>query len=151
MHAAESIEARALHQLDAIAERVENMRAAEVADGGVGARGQAGALTRGDDIVEVVDSQSGMRAASGVKIGVGFNTEMQIHRSSHKPDAIASSHGGGFRLFGETKDTNVKRARGFLAAGGNRDLYVIEIKDWHRVLPREADRCPPWRNTEVAA
>ena len=40
----------------------------------------------------------------------------------------------GFSLLGETENADVKRARGFFAARGDRDLDVIETKDWHRVM-----------------
>jgi hypothetical protein len=42
---------RPFHQLDAITERVENMRAAKVADGRVGYCGECRALARSDDFV----------------------------------------------------------------------------------------------------
>src|SRR5580704_12350420 len=136
-----SVWSRDFHQLDAIAEGIENVRATEVGDRSVGARGKTCALARGDDIVEVIDGQSGMRAPGGVKIGVGFDAEMQIHRTGHEPDAVAPGQRGRLLLLGEAENANVKRASGFFAAGRNRDLHVIEAKDWHCLSMVEVVRC----------
>src|SRR5579863_5948020 len=84
-----------------------------------------------------------MRAPGGVKIGIGFDAEMQIHGSSHEPDAVASGHLGRLLLLGETQNANVKRASGFFATSGNRYLHVIEAKDWHCLSIAEVGRRPP--------
>jgi hypothetical protein len=67
------------HQLDAVAEGIEDVCTAIAADGSVGASGEACAFTRRDDFVEIVDGERGMRAPGCVKIGVGFDAEMKIH------------------------------------------------------------------------
>jgi hypothetical protein len=84
----------AFRQLDAVAEGVEDVRAAEAIDGRVFARGKSGALAGQDDFVEIVDGEGGMSTACGVKIGVSFNTDVKIHRACCEPDAVASGHRG---------------------------------------------------------
>jgi hypothetical protein len=131
------------HQLDAIAERIENVRAAKVSDGRVFARGEALALALRDDFVEIVHGESRVCTSGGVKIGIGFDAEMEIHGTRHEPDAVAAGQRGRLLLLGEAEDADVKRARGFFAAGGNRDLHVIEAKDGHFVFQKEAGRRLP--------
>src|SRR5580704_9227172 len=138
-----SVGVRVFHQLDAIAEWIEDVCAAKVADGRVGARREACALACGHDFIEIVDGERGMRAPRGVKIGVGFDTEMQINGSRDQPDALAPGHRCRLLLFGETENADVKRTRGFFAAGRNRDLHVVEAKDWHGAHPMEAVRRRP--------
>jgi hypothetical protein len=138
----ESVEGRAFHQFDAIAEGVENVRAAEAADRRVGAGGQTRAFACGDDLVEVIDGECGVRASSGVKIGVGFDAEMQIYGTGHEPDAVASGQRGRLLLFGKTEDADVERASSFFATSGDSYLHVIEAKDRHRVIAELGRRRP---------
>ncbi len=126
-----------LHELNAVAEWIEYVRAAIVGDWCVGAGRESGTFARCDDFVEIIDGECGMCAPRCVKIRVGFNAEMQIHWAGDEPDAVASGHRCGLGLFGETKNADVERASGVFAAGGDGDLHVIEAKDWHRVLPLE--------------
>lgn len=137
-----SLRSCALHQLDAIAEGIEDVRATEVADGRVGACGEASTFACRDNFIEIVHGERGMRAPGGVEIGVGLDAEVQIYRAGHEPDAIASGQRGRLLLLRETENTDVKRTRGFFAASGNRYLDVIEAKDWHRVK-KGADRRLP--------
>jgi hypothetical protein len=121
-----------LHQLDAIAEWIENVRAAKVADGRVGSCGESCALARGNDFVEVVDGERGVSTSGRVKIGGGFDAEVQTHGARGEPDALAAGHRGRLLLLAETENADVKRAGDFFAAGGNRDLHVIDANYWHR-------------------
>lgn len=139
------LRSRALHQFDAIAEGIENVGAAQVADGRVRFCGEPGAFARRNCFIEIVDDERGMRALGGVKIGGGFDAEMEIHWASCEPDAVTSGHRRGLLLLGETENADVKRARGFFTAGGNRHLHVIEAKDWHRVMKEAARRLPKAR------
>src|SRR5579872_3202123 len=134
---------RDLHQLDAVAEGVEDVRAAEVVDGRVFAGGKSGALAGQDNFVEVVHSEGGMSATRGVEVGVGFDAEMQIYWADCKPDAVAIGHC--WRLFhlGETENADVERARGFFAAGWDCDLDMVEVKDWHCLFLTGAGRRLP--------
>jgi len=79
-----------LHQFDAIAEGIEDVRAAVTIYRRVFASRESGALAGQDNFVEVVDDECRMRAASCVKIGIGFDTEMKIHRAGHEPNTVAS-------------------------------------------------------------
>jgi hypothetical protein len=108
------------------------VRATKVADGRVGSGRESRALACSDDFVEIVDREGGMRARGRVKVGYGFDAEMELNGTRGEPDAVASGHRGGLLLLGEAQDAYIKGAGDFFVAGRNRDLHVIDAKDWHR-------------------
>ncbi len=84
----------ALHQLEAIAEGIKNVDAAEAVERGVRLRSEARALAGGQDFVEVVDDEGWMSSLGRVKLGL--DAEMQIHGAGGEPNAVAAGHRRGF-------------------------------------------------------
>jgi hypothetical protein len=129
--AAEELRRCALHELESIAEGIENMDAAKAVEGSVGSYKQAGLLTGRQDFVEARDYQRWMSSLCGMKLG--FNAEVQIYRPRYEPDSVAPRHGSGFLYFGEPENSGIEFSRTIFATDRDRNLHVIETKDWHRL------------------
>src|SRR5690242_13657644 len=82
-----------------------------------------------------------MRELCSVKIRL--DAWVQVNRAGDKPDAVASSHPRGFLDLGETQDPAIEFSRTIFSTGGDRHLYVIEIKDGHRCEGRRTAYRPP--------
>ena len=140
----------ALHQLEAIAEGIEDVDAAEVVEGRVGrvgrpARSQAATISS-----RLSTTSAGCARLAGWK-SVGLDAKVEIHRACHEPDAVASCHRDRLCDFGETENSDVKRRARFFAASGNRELHVIEAKDWHRAETGSGAAAGPRRDAEIAS
>jgi hypothetical protein len=126
-----------LHQLEAVAEGVEDVDAAEAVEGGVLFCRDAGTLAGRKDGLETVDDERRMSPLGGGEIGL--DAEMKIHGASDKPDALAGSHLRWLIDFGEAEYAGVEGARAIFAAHGNNNLHMVEAEDWHwwkaRLLP----------------
>jgi hypothetical protein len=107
------------------------MDAAKTIEGSIGPRGQTSAFAERKNSVEPFDDQGGMSSFCGMELR--FDTEVQIYKRSRKPDAVASGHLRGLLDFGKPEDSVVKLPSPIFAANGDRQLHVVEAKDWHQL------------------
>src|SRR5258707_14058340 len=103
-----SLQNLALHEFKPIAEGVEDVDAAETAEGSIRPGGEPGAFARRENFVESVDDKRRMRALGRVE--VRLNAKMKIYGADGEPDAVASGHSGRLCDFGEAENAIIELA-----------------------------------------
>jgi hypothetical protein len=121
--------AGSVHQLEPIAEGVEDVDAAKAVEGCVRFGREALALARGNDVVESIHNKSGMRAFR--RMEVRFDAKVQIHTARNEPDTFPFRHFGWLLDFRETEDAGIKLASACFTTDWDGDLDVVEFKDGH--------------------
>jgi hypothetical protein len=107
------------------------MDAAKTIEGSIGSRGQTSAFAERKNSVQPFDDQRRMSSFCGMEIGL--DAEVHICRSGCEPNAVASRHRRGLLDFRKPEDSGVKLPRAIFTAKGNRQLHVVEPKDWHQL------------------
>ena len=120
---------RGLAELEAIAERVGRVEAANARDPVVVARRDPGAVQGCAQFIQVGDDETGMGLQSRCE-GV-FDSDVQLLGARPEPAAASRAQPVGLRELVQAEQRSVERAGGILAAGGRGDLDVIDPGDRH--------------------
>jgi hypothetical protein len=123
-----------LKELDPVAKRVGSESAIEVCNRlGIVLHFETAGSERLYDLPEIGDEKSGMRAFRGTEIR--FDTEVQLQRATLEPRAAPRSEIRRFGDFRQAKDLAVKMAHQRFAAGGYRQLNVVDSVNGHLPTP----------------
>jgi len=93
----------------------------------------AGGLEPGAEGAEAAHAEGGVRLARGTEAGLDAEVERDALRA--EPDAAAGGEACGLRGLGEAEEVAVEGARRRLAAGGHRELDVVDRQELQGRLP----------------
>jgi hypothetical protein len=118
-----------LAELEAVAEWVVDVAATGSRERGIGLRLAARCSQSLLEGTQILDHETWMRLAGGGERLL--DADMQLLRPDPEPAAAARPQRIGLRQLLETEQLPVERACGPLAAGGRRNLHVVDADDRH--------------------